>query len=193
MAQTSDELKAEIEQTREDMGDTVNALAYKADVPTRTKEWLGDKKDALTAKVGVAQSKAGELTPDGREVKRQMSGLKRTAERNPLGLAIAGVAVGFIAGLVTPATRLEDEQIGPMADELKSTAADAGREAVERGKTVVQEAGSTAADAAKEAGREQGEELAANLKQRAREAAPAQQESAASPETSSSQGRQLDA
>ncbi len=34
MAQTSDELRSEIERTRDEMGDTVDALAYKADVPT---------------------------------------------------------------------------------------------------------------------------------------------------------------
>ena len=45
MDQTSDQLKADIERTRDEMGDTVEALAYKADVPTRTKEWLGDKKE----------------------------------------------------------------------------------------------------------------------------------------------------
>jgi gas vesicle protein len=175
MAQTSDELRAQIERTRDDMGETVEALTYKADVPSRTKEWLGDKKDALAAKVGGAQSKVGELTPDGQEVTQQMSGLKRAVERNPLGLAIAGAAVGFVAGLLIPTTRIEDERIGPVADELKSTAADAGREAVERGKTVAQEAASTAAETAKETGREQSEELTESLKQRAREVSPTQE------------------
>ena len=99
MAQTSDQLRSEIERTRDEMGDTVDALAYKADVPTRTKEWLGDKKDAVMSKVGATPTKVGELTPDGGEVKQSMSGMKRTAERNPLGLAIGGAAVGFIVGL----------------------------------------------------------------------------------------------
>jgi hypothetical protein len=168
MAQTSDELRSEIERTREEMGDTVDALAYKADVPTRTKEWIGDKKDAVMSKVGAAPNKVGELTPDSGEVKQSMSGMKRVAERNPLGLAIGGAAVGFIVGLATPSTRVEDERIGPMADELKSTAAEAGREAVERGKTVAREAGATAI----EAGHEQGEELAASLQDKARDSVP---------------------
>lgn len=169
MAQTSDELKADIEQTREHMGDTVDALAYKADVPTRTKEWLGEKKDAIASKVGGASSKVGDVTPDGEEVKQSMSGLKRTAERNPVGLAIAGAAAGFIAGVLTPSTRIEDEHIGPVADDVKATAGEAGREAVERGRTVVQEAGATAVEAAKETGREQSEELAASLQDKARD------------------------
>ena len=162
MAQTSDQLRDEIEQTRERMGDTADALAYKADVPTRTKNWLGDKKDAVTSAV------TGH-TPDGHQVKQQMSGVKHTAERNPLGLAIGGAAVGFIAGMLVPSTRVEDEKIGPVSDEVKSTAAEAGREAVERGKVVAQEAGQTAVETAKEVGREQSEELSASLQEKAQE------------------------
>jgi hypothetical protein len=169
MAQTSNEVRAEIEQTRAEMGDTIDALAYKADVPTRTKEWVTDKKDAVVAKVGGAQEKVGDMTPDGQDVKRRAGSMKRTAERNPLGLAIAGAALGFLAGLVTPTTRMEDEKLGPIADEMKSTAAEAGREAVERGKIVAQEAGSVAVEAAKETGRDQSEELAASLQSKARE------------------------
>jgi hypothetical protein len=169
MAQTSDELRRDIERTREEMSETADALAYKADVPSRTKEWLGDKKEAVVSKVGGASGMVGELSPDGQQMRRRASGLKRTAERNPLGLAIAGAAVGFVAGLLTPSTRIEDERIGPVADEVKSTAAEAGREAVERGKTVVQEVGASAVETAKEVGREQTEELTTNLQEKARD------------------------
>jgi gas vesicle protein len=169
MDQTSDQLKADIGRTRDEMGDTVEALAHKADVPTRTKEWLGDKKEAVASKVSGASSKVGELTPDGHAITQSMGNLRSTAERNPLGLAVAGAAVGFVAGVLLPSTRMEDERLGPMADEVKSTAADTGREALERGKTVVQEAGSTAVEAAKTSGEEQGEELAASLRDQAGE------------------------
>lgn len=169
MDQTSDQLKADIERTRDEMGDTVEALAYKADVPTRTKEWLGDKKEAVVSKVSGASAKVGELTPDGHAITQSMGNVRSTAERNPLGLAVAGAAVGFLAGVLVPSTRMEDERLGPMADDVKSTAADAGREALERGKTVVQEAGSTAVEAAKASGEEQGEELAASLRDQAEE------------------------
>jgi Protein of unknown function (DUF3618) len=169
MAQTSDELRTEIEVTREQMGDTVEALAYKADVPARTKDWLGEKKDAVVSKVSGTASRVGDATPAPEDVKQSVGGLRRTAERNPLGLAIAGAAAGFLAGIVVPSTRVEDERIGPMSDEMKSTAAEAGREAVERGKIVAQEAGATAVEAAKATGREQSEEMTASLQQKAHE------------------------
>ena len=172
MAQTSDELKQEISQTREQMAETADALAYKADVPTRTKDWVGDKKDAIVSAVGGATSAVGEATPDGADVAQSAGRLKRLAEQNPVGLAIGGAAVGFIAGLLAPSTRIEDERIGPMADEVKATAAEAGREVLDRGKDVVQEAGSTAIETAKERGREEGEELSESLQEKARELAP---------------------
>ena len=172
MAHTSDQLKSEIGQTREQLSETADALAYKADVPTRTKDWIGDKKDAVVSTVSGVASKAGEITPDGAEVGHSMNRMKRLAERNPVGLAIGGAAVGFIAGLLMPSTRMEDERIGPMADDVKATAADAGREALERGKDVVQEAGATAIETAKERGREEGEELSESLQEKARELSP---------------------
>ena len=188
MAQTSDELRDEIEHTRDEMGDTVDALAYKADVPTRTKDWLEDKKEAVVAKVSGTSSKVGERTPDGDELRRQARRLRTTAEHNPLGLAVAGAAAGFIAGLLAPSTRFEDERIGEVADDVKSEAVEAGREAVDRGKTVVQEAGQTAVETARETGREQGEELAASLQEKARQAMP-QDESAGESERPLPSGR----
>jgi ElaB/YqjD/DUF883 family membrane-anchored ribosome-binding protein len=128
-------IRADIERTRAEMGDTVDALGYKADVKTRAKE------------------KISGMTPDGRQVKRAAS----TAQENPLGLAIGGAAVGFLAGLLIPSSRVEDEKIGPMADQVKDQIKETGQEAVERGKEVAQQA----ADTAKEAGREQAQEMRA--------------------------------
>jgi hypothetical protein len=147
------------------VGETVDALAYKADVPTRTKNWLGEKKDAVTSRVtGVA--------PDGQEVKQRVSSMKDTAERNPIGLAVGGAAVGFVMGMLVPSTRVEDEHLGPAADEVKSTAVDAGREALDRGKEVAQEAGQAAMETAKERGREQTQEMSDSLQERVQDTSP---------------------
>jgi gas vesicle protein len=162
MAQRTNEIRAEIEETREHMGATVDALGYKADVPSRTKEWLVEKKDALASKVS-------DVTPDPKKLRLRMGRIKDGAQKNPLGLAIGGGAVGFIAGLLTPTTRVEDERLGPIADEVKSTATDVGREALERGKHIAQEAGETTMDTAKERVSEESDELAASLQDKARD------------------------
>jgi gas vesicle protein len=94
--------------------------------------------------------------------------VKDTAERNPLGLAVGGVAVGFIAGLLMPSTRVENERMGELSDRVVDAAKETAGEAVDRGREVA----SAAAGAAKETGREQGQELASNLQERASDAAP---------------------
>ena len=62
------------------------------------------------------------------------------AQENPLGLAVGAVAVGFLAGMLIPESRMEHEKLGPMADEVKQQVRDTGQEALEHGKQVAQDA-----------------------------------------------------
>jgi gas vesicle protein len=153
MGEDPEAIRADIEQTRAEMSDTVDALGYKADVKSRAK----DKINRITGKVSDA-------TPDKGQVKRAAS----TAQENPLGLAIGGVAVGFLAGLVVPSSRVEDEKLGPIADQVKDQVKETGQEALERGKDVAQQA----AETAKEAGREHAQQLGDSTQSRAGAAAP---------------------
>ena len=77
-----------------------------------------------------------------------------TAERNPIGLAVGAAAVGFVAGLLIPSTKVENERMGEMSDRLVDAAKETAGDAVERGKQVAQEA----AETAKDSGREQSQE-----------------------------------
>ena len=150
MGQDPSQIREEIEQTRTEMGDTVEAIGYKADVPSRAREKVGETKDNLVSKMTGA-------TPDSGEVK---AGAKRAAgvvQENPLGLALGAAAFGFLVGMAVPSTPVEDEKLGPIADDLKSKAQDTGREALERGKQVAQDA----AETAKESAQTQGQELKA--------------------------------
>jgi uncharacterized protein DUF3618 len=52
MGKDSSEIRREIEQTRARMGDTVEALGYKADVPSRVKEAVHDKVDTVKGTIG---------------------------------------------------------------------------------------------------------------------------------------------
>jgi hypothetical protein len=139
MGQDTGQIRQDIEETRGRMGDTVEALGHKADVPGRAKEAVSDRVESVKAKVSGA-------TPDGTEVKQGARRAKGMAQENPLGLAIGALAVGFVGGLLIPSTRVEDEKIGPMADQVKEKAKETGQEAMERGK----EAARQAADTAKE-------------------------------------------
>jgi hypothetical protein len=165
MGQDPSDIRAEIEETRNRVGDEVDALSYKTDVSARVGDYVEEKKQAVKDKVTGAKDAvtgtASRAVPSGEKVGR----VKDTAERNPLGLAVGAAAIGFVAGLVLPATRVENERMGEMSDRLVEAAKETAGDAVERGKQVAQDA----AETAKESGQQQGQELATNLQERAQE------------------------
>jgi len=152
------------------MGETVEALGHKADVKTRTKENIADKRDRVKDRITGASSRVGDATPDPEQVKQRAKRAAGVAQENPIGLALGSVAVGFIAGMLLPSTRVEDEKIGPMADEVKERAKETGQEALERGKEVAQDAAQSAKETAQESGQQQAEEVRDAAQQKAREA-----------------------
>ena len=125
MGQEPDRIREEIEQTREEMSETVDALGYKADVKSRAKENIQDKKDSVKESiVGVkdrivgAGDSVSDRTPDSEEVKYKARRAASVAQENPLGLAIGAAAAGFLAGMLIPSTRVEDEKLGELSDQV---------------------------------------------------------------------------
>lgn len=169
MGEDPSQLREEIEQTRTEMGDTVDALAHKTDVKSRVKESFADKKDRLRSQMMGASSRVGEATPDTEQVKEGAQRAVGVAEENPIGLALGGVAAGFLAGMLLPSSRMEDERVGPIADQVKEAAVETGQEAIERGKEVAGQVSQQAAETAKEAGKEQAEELKSTVGEHAEE------------------------
>jgi gas vesicle protein len=133
------------------MGDTVDALGYKADVPARAKDSVSDKVDSLKSKITGVGSQVSDATPDAGEVKQGAKQAVGVVQENPLGLAVGAAAVGFLAGMLIPSTKLEDERIGPMADQVKEQAKQTGQEALQHGKQIAQETAETASEKAQEA------------------------------------------
>lgn len=180
MAERSEVIRGDIEQTRSEMGDTLDALGYKANVPARTKGWFGNKKQTVTGLAGSSVSRISGAAdsvvsrisgtvPSSDRVTGGAGGVKDTVEQNPLGLAVAGIAVGFLAGLFAPSTRVENEKLGPTADQVKSSAVEAGQEAIEHTKQVAQSAAESAVETVKTEGREHGNEMASSLQEKARD------------------------
>lgn len=156
MGQDPSQIRNDIEETRSRMGDTAEALGHKADVPGRTREAISDKVDTVKSKFTGAKDSVSEATPSGGDVKQGAQQAVGVAKENPLGLAIGATAVGFLAGMLIPATRVENERIGPMADQFKEQAKETGQEAMERGKHVAEQAVETV----KEEGQKQAQEMA---------------------------------
>jgi hypothetical protein len=169
------------------MSETVEAIGYKADVPSRAREKVSEKVDAARSKVseatirakeavtgtassaGDTASRVGDAAPSGDQVRRQARRAAGLAQENPLGLAIGAAAIGFLAGLVVPSTRVEDERLGPVADQVKDKARETGQEALERGRQVAQEAVASAAETARQRGQQEGQDLADSARQRGQE------------------------
>jgi gas vesicle protein len=151
MGQDPSQIRQDIEHTRGEMGDTVEALGHKADVPGRAKEAISSRVDTVKDKVPSTGQAAG------------------VAKENPLGLAVGAAAVGFVAGMLIPSTRVEDEKIGPMADQVKEKARETGQEALERGKDVARQTAESAKETAQEAGKEQAGELRDSAQDKAAE------------------------
>jgi ElaB/YqjD/DUF883 family membrane-anchored ribosome-binding protein len=137
MGQDPDVIRRDIEETRERMGDTVDALGHKADVKGRAKESVTGKVDAMKEKVVGAKDGALDATPSSGEVRQGARRAVGVVQENPLGVAVGAIAVGFLAGMVIPSTRIENEKIGPMADHVKDQVKESGQEVLERGKAAV--------------------------------------------------------
>jgi len=140
MGKEPSDIRTEIEQTRERVGDEVDAISYKTDVPARMGDFVDNKKQAVTGKLSdvkdAVAGTASNVLPDGERVGR----LKDTAERNPLGLAVGGVALGFVAGLLLPSTRVENKAMGETSDKITDAVKETASDAIESGKQVAQDA-----------------------------------------------------
>jgi uncharacterized protein DUF3618 len=161
MGETPDHIREDIEQTRGRMGETVEAIGYKTDVKSRVKDNIAEKKDAVVSRV------TGSM-PDGEQLK---SGARKVgvSKQNPLGLGIAALAAGFVAGTLLPSTNVEDERLGEMSDQVGEKAREAGQEALERGKDVAREAVDSAKETVGERTGTQAEEMASSLRDKAQE------------------------
>lgn len=96
-AETAPEIQAEIERTREHLGQTVEELAAKADVKARAQAKATELKATAQGKAAeltaTAQAKAAELKARAAEMPDQLKRSEMVQRRWPLAAAAAGVLV----------------------------------------------------------------------------------------------------
>jgi hypothetical protein len=107
MGQDPSEIRHEIETTRAQLGETVEALSYKADVPSRVKDAVNDRVEGVTSGIGDALATAQTAAADA--TARVAGGLGSTPEnaprtpppvlsaRSPLWIALAALAIVVLA------------------------------------------------------------------------------------------------
>jgi len=95
-----EEIRRDIEQTREDLGDTVEALAAKTDVKAQARDRVESIKQTAQQKREEFTTKARSATPESAQ-----SSVKTVADKaqsNPLPFAIGGALLaGFLIGRIT--------------------------------------------------------------------------------------------
>jgi ElaB/YqjD/DUF883 family membrane-anchored ribosome-binding protein len=101
-----DEIRADIEQSREELGETVEALAAKTDVKAQAQAKVDDVKDqarskveSVKEKVSSAKDGASERTPES--TAHGFEQLKAKANERPIHSAAgAAFVVGLLVGLL---------------------------------------------------------------------------------------------
>ena len=176
MGQDPDAIRQDIEQTRAEMSETVEARRLQGGCALAG-QGSGERQGGERQVQGERYRHPRQGGRDRRhrpgrrgdpsrgEVKQTTRQAAGIARENPLGLAIGAAAIGFLAGLAVPSTRVEDEKLGPVADQVKDKVKETGQEALDRGKQVAQEVASTATETARQSAQEHGQELAQSAKQ----------------------------
>jgi Protein of unknown function (DUF3618) len=97
------QLRAEIEDVREDLGETAAALAAKTDVKARVHDRTEEIKRNATAKKDELLGKApGGGSASGGGASAALESLRTTAREHPIPTAVlAGLLAGFVLGRLT--------------------------------------------------------------------------------------------
>ncbi len=97
---TPDEIRADIAETREEVGDTVEALAAKTDVKAQAQHKVDEIKSNVRAKKDELGAKAKGSTPGGAQKGGQQIAEKVRANPAPVALASAAL-FGFLVARIT--------------------------------------------------------------------------------------------
>ena len=143
MDQQARKLGQGVNDAREKLGDTLGALAEKADV--------SGLQQSLSEKTSAARASVAERLPDPQTVRDGLA--------NPVVLTVGLLAAGILAGLVAPLSDVERRTLRPIGSEVARRASDARDEVIDQGKAVLTE---TVA-AARESAERHGQDLATNL------------------------------
>jgi hypothetical protein len=165
MGEDTTQIRRDIEDTRAHMGETVEALGYKADVPSRLRDNINDRIDTVkgtvreamstgkNALLGGKQNVSNALDSTGDHAASARQAVSMAAE-NPLGLALGALALGFLGGLLLPISDIEREKVGPVREQIANRVQTAVAEAVEAGKSVLDDTIAAATESARQKGKE---------------------------------------
>ena len=93
---SADELQADIEHTREQLGNTVDALSEKLDVKAQTRHKMEHLKQGGAAKVDAVRARGGEAATKAKNAATDCHGKPKTGLLAGAALAVALLAAGAL-------------------------------------------------------------------------------------------------
>ncbi len=100
MGQDPEQIREEIERTREEMGETVGAISYKTDLKSRTRDRVTDTRDKITGRASdIKERVTGSVSDAGDRVSGSVSGV---SDRLPGGGSSEGPGVADRVRSATP-------------------------------------------------------------------------------------------
>jgi hypothetical protein len=179
MGQAADELRRDIEVTRADLGNTLDAIGDRVSPSriverrkNRVRRAFGSLREQVMgsdAPPAALAERAGDMASSAAETAKQAPDMVRQGtEGNPLMAGALAMGAGFLVATVLPVSRRERELGGELRDRaqpLVDEVTEAGREAAEHLKEPAREA----AEALKSTATEGAEEVRSTSKDQARQ------------------------
>ena len=168
MSTSPDAIRADIEQTRRELGGDVDALADKvtpSKIVDRQKDKVRGAFGSLRNRImGAADDAGSALSDAGSSVGEVKDRVVAKAEGNPIAVGLIAFGVGLLAASLIPASQREKdlaedvkEQAQPLVEKVKDAASEAGRnlkEPAQNAANAVKDAATDAADTVKEEARD---------------------------------------
>jgi len=163
MSNDPDQIRREIERTRSELSDNVNALGDKVNPGSIAKRQVGkvrgaatSVKDAVMGSASDAADSAGSVAGSvGDAVSDAPSAVARKAQGSPIAAGLIAFGAGLLVSSLLPASRVEQQAAEnikdtaqPMVDDLTDTAKEIAGNLKEPAQHAVDEVKSTATDAA---------------------------------------------
>ena len=168
MSTSPDAIRADIEQTRRELGGDVDALADKvtpSKIVDRQKDKVRGAFGSLRNRImGAADDAGSALSDAGSSVGEVKDRVVAKAEGNPIAVGLIAFGAGLLAASLIPASQREKdlaedvkEQAQPLVEKVKDAASEAGRnlkEPAQNAANAVKDAATDAADTVKEEARD---------------------------------------
>ena len=163
MSNDPEQIRREIEHTRSELSDNVNALGDKVNPGSIAKRQVGRVRGAATSVKDAVMGSAADAADTGQQVATTMgdavsnapNAVARKAQGSPLAAGLIAFGAGLLVSSLLPASRVEQQAAEkvkdtaqPMIDDLTDTAKEVAGNLQEPAQQALEEVKSTAGDAA---------------------------------------------